>query len=156
VDLAVLVRQLLDSLNAQITRAKVQASLHIEPGFPVILGNKHALEQVFNNLISNALHAMEAKGGRLVIKIHFNLSTEVRKYVQVSVADTGRGIPAELHERIFQPFFTTERSGTGLGLPITKRIVTAHKGNIRLESFPGGTVFHVQFPAHNQKVEVTL
>lgn len=155
VDLAVLVRQLLESLNSQITRVKVQASLHVEPGSPVIMGNPHALEQVFTNLISNALHAMETPDGRLAIKIHFDLSTQGRKYVLVSVADTGRGIPAELHERIFQPFFTTERSGTGLGLAITKRIVTAHKGNIRLESFPGGTVFHVQFPAYNPKDEVT-
>lgn len=156
VNLEVLVRQLLESLHSQIARAKVEASVHVEPGSPMIMGNQHALEQVFNNLISNALHAMEGPGGRLAIKIQFKRSTEDRKYVQVSVADTGRGIPAELQERIFQPFFTTERSGTGLGLAITKRIVTAHKGNIRLESFPGGTVFHVQFPAYTPKVEDTL
>jgi signal transduction histidine kinase len=63
------------------------------------------------------------------------------------VADTGPGIPRELQDRVFHPFFTTERNGTGLGLAIAKRVVTAHKGNIWLESFPVGTVFHVRFPA---------
>jgi signal transduction histidine kinase len=71
---------------------------------------------------------------------------EGRSYLEVSVADTGPGIPKELQDRVFNPFFTTERGGTGLGLAIAKRIITAHKGIIRLTSFPGGTIFHVQLP----------
>jgi signal transduction histidine kinase len=62
------------------------------------------------------------------------------------VADTGPGIPKELQDRVFHPFFTTERGGTGLGLAIAKRIITSHRGTIRLTSFPGGTIFHVQLP----------
>jgi signal transduction histidine kinase len=67
--------------------------------------------------------------------------------IEISIADTGPGIPKEIQDRIFQPFFTTRSGGTGLGLAIAKRIVTFHKGSIRLESFPGGTVFYVTLPA---------
>lgn len=76
-----------------------------------------------------------------------NSNNEKWKSVEISVIDTGPGIPKEFQERIFQPYFTTNQSGTGLGLPITKRIITAHRGTISLESFPGGTVFRVILPA---------
>jgi signal transduction histidine kinase len=82
-----------------------------------------------------------------VLKVQPEHTLEGRSYLEVSVADTGPGIPKELQDRVFHPFFTTERNGTGLGLAIAKRVVTAHKGNIWLESFPVGTVFHVQIPA---------
>ena len=113
-----------------------------------MLGNLRALEQVFSNLINNALQAMSQIGsGDLALKVQPDHSEEGVESVEVSVADTGPGIPKELQERIFQPFFTTKPNGTGLGLAITKRIITAHKGNIQVSSFPGGTVFHVQLPA---------
>jgi signal transduction histidine kinase len=61
----------------------------------------------------------------------------------VTVSDSGPGVPDEVKERIFEPFVTTKVQGTGLGLAITKRIVTAHRGSISVNTFPGGTVFHV-------------
>jgi nitrogen-specific signal transduction histidine kinase len=64
----------------------------------------------------------------------------------VNVIDDGPGIPPNLIERIFEPFVTTNRNGTGLGLSIAKRIVSAHKGTIKVSSLPGGTVFQVLFP----------
>ena len=147
VNLGVLLRRLLERLHPRITRIGVQYQLHIEPGALSISGNTRALEQVFNNLVNNALQAMGETGGRLAIRVQAMQPENKRSYLEVSIADTGPGIPKEIQEKIFQPFFTTEQHGTGLGLAITKRIVTAHKGNIRLESFPGGTVFYVQFPA---------
>jgi signal transduction histidine kinase len=93
---------------------------------------------------------MEPDGGRLVIKTHPLNTPEGRQFVEISIADTGRGIPKENQDRIFQPFFTTEKKGTGLGLAVSKRILTAHKGTIRLTSFPGGTIFHIQLPASKQ------
>jgi signal transduction histidine kinase len=120
--------------------------MHVQPDCPPVSGNLRALEQIFSNLINNALQAMGEEGGRLAIKAQVVQVASGRQSVEVSVADTGPGIPVDIQERIFQPFFTTERNGTGLGLAITKRIVTAHKGNIRLESFPSGTVFYVQIP----------
>jgi signal transduction histidine kinase len=135
-------------------RINVQHNLQIEENCPPIYGNPRALEQVFNNLINNALQVMKEDGGRLGLKIQSNISPEGKHYVDISVADTGPGIPKENQERIFQPFFTTDRSGTGLGLAISKRIVTAHKGTIRLTSFPGGTVFTVQIPVYDSNTEV--
>lgn len=145
VDLPLLLHRLVERLRPRITRLNVACELSAEPNCPPIRGNLRALEQVFSNLITNALQAMGEKGGNLFIKIQ-PIRQEGRNYLEVSVADTGPGIPKELQERIFHPFFTTERGGTGLGLAIAKRIITAHKGAIRLTSFPGGTIFHVQLP----------
>ena len=156
VNLGVLLRRLLERLHPRITRIGVQYQLHIEPGALSISGNTRALEQVFNNLVNNALQAMGETGGRLAIRVQAMQPENKRSYLEVSIADTGPGIPKEIQEKIFQPFFTTEQHGTGLGLAITKRIVTAHKGNIRLESFPGGTVFYVQFPAETLPSEDEL
>jgi PAS domain S-box-containing protein len=145
VDLAVLIQRLLERLRPRITRLNVSYELRIEPGCQPIRGNLRALEQVFSNLITNALQAMGDDGGSLFIKVQ-PVSQQGHNTIEVSIADTGPGIPKELQERVFQPFFTTERGGTGLGLAIAKRIITAHKGTIRLTSFPGGTIFHVQLP----------
>lgn len=147
IDVEKMLRHLLERLGSRIARSKVEHDLQVTPDCPPIFGNMHALEQVINNLVSNALQAMAPEGGRLVIKAHPVYTSEGRQLVEITVADTGRGIPKENQERIFQPFFTTEKKGTGLGLAVSKRILTAHKGTIRLTSFPGGTVFHIQLPA---------
>jgi PAS domain S-box-containing protein len=149
-DIGQMLKQLLERLRGRISRAKVDFDLQIAADCPPVYGNMHALEQVINNLVSNALNAMDPDGGRLVIKTHHLTTPEGRQQVEISIADTGRGIPKEIQDRIFQPFFTTERKGTGLGLAVSKRILTAHKGTIRLTSFPGGTVFQVQLPASKE------
>jgi two-component system, NtrC family, sensor histidine kinase AtoS len=163
-DLEIVLRRLLERLHPRMVRVNVQYNLQVEPNCPPIEGNLRALEQVFNNLINNAVQAMSDEGGHLAIKIQSVntsnkrvavpherwLSPERLSYIEVSVADTGPGIPRELQERIFQPFFTTNKNGSGLGLAISKRIITAHKGNIYLTSFPGGTVFHVQIPTSDK------
>jgi two-component system, NtrC family, sensor histidine kinase AtoS len=145
VDLPMMMQRLLERLRPRITRLNINYDLRAEPDCPPIRGNLRALEQVFSNLITNALQAMGEGGGNLFIKVQ-PVQQDGHKYLEASVADTGPGIPKELQERIFHPFFTTERGGTGLGLAIAKRIITAHKGTIRLTSFPGGTIFHVLLP----------
>lgn len=146
VDLPLLLQRLLERLRPRIIRINAQYSFEVEPDCPPIWGNVRSLEQVFSNLITNALQAMSESGGTLALKVQPIHSPEGSNFLEVSVADTGPGIPEELQERIFQPFFTTKQEGTGLGLAIAKRIITAHKGSIRLTSFPGGTIFHVQLP----------
>jgi len=148
-DISNLLHRLLERQRHKMTAANIQYGLQVSPDCPPAFGNPRALEQVFTNLITNAIQAMGESGGNLIIKIQSTQSIEGRPYVEVSVADTGPGIPKENQDRIFKPFFTTEQNGTGLGLAITKRIITAHKGNIRLTSFPGGTIFHVQLPVAN-------
>lgn len=147
-DLPLLLRRLLERLRPRMVERHVQCDLRVEPDCPLVLGNLRALEQVFSNLINNALQAMsEAGSGSLALKVQPVHVEEGAESVEVSVADTGPGIPKEFQERIFQPFYTTKRDGTGLGLPLSQRIITAHKGNIQFSSFPGGTIFHVRLPA---------
>jgi PAS domain S-box-containing protein len=147
-DLPLLLRRLLERLRPRLVERHVQYDLRVEPDCPPVLGNLRALEQVFSNLINNALQAMsEAGSGNLALKVQPVPVEEGVENVEVSVADTGPGIPKEFQEHIFQPFYTTKRDGTGLGLPLSKRIITAHKGNIQFSSFPGGTIFTVRLPA---------
>lgn len=146
-DLAVLLQRLLERLHPRLNRMNIQVTTQVESNLPPVYGNLRALEQVFDNIINNALRAMEEKGGTLAIRVQPVPQQESPGHLEVSVADTGPGIPKEIAARIFQPFFTTDSTnGTGLGLAIAKRIITAHKGNINLETFPGGTVFFVQIP----------
>ena len=157
-DINELLKRLLERMHPHIARANVEYHLQLEPGCPPIQGNLRALEQVFNNLINNAVQAMGEKGGRLALRVHavtpskraaqakHGDPSKEKSTVEITVADTGPGIPKDMQEHIFQPFFTTNRNGTGLGLAITKRIINAHKGTIRVTSVPGGTVFHVELP----------
>jgi PAS domain S-box-containing protein len=104
------------------------------------------IKQVLVNLIKNAMQAM-SKGGVLTLQ-----TGQTPDGVWVSVADTGGGIPQEQLNRIFEPFYTTKKKGTGLGLMIVQRIVREHGGRIELESHVGqGTMFRVWLPLHDRK-----
>jgi signal transduction histidine kinase len=96
---------------------------------PTVWGDAFRLSEVFSNLVKNALEATPATG---VVEIHVDGLDPDRAVV--SVCNTGVGIPADLRERIFQPFFTTKNRGTGLGLAIARQIVESHRGTIRAES----------------------
>ncbi len=106
-----------------------------------VSADRHLLEQVFINLFSNAVDAMEGKG---------LLDTEINTMndsVQIKVSDTGKGILPEDITRIFDPFFTTKEKGTGLGLAIVYSIIEKHKGKIEVESEPyKGTTFTITLP----------
>jgi signal transduction histidine kinase len=105
-------------------------------------GDPNRLMQVFMNIMSNAVQAME-KGGDLYI-----MTMDSDEGVRVAVSDTGPGIPEDKLKRIFDPFFTTKEGGTGLGLPISKRIIDEHEGQLSVTSTPGqGTTFTVSLPA---------
>jgi PAS domain S-box-containing protein len=104
------------------------------------------IQQALVNLVKNAMQAM-TKGGTLTLQ-----TGESADDVWVSVADTGGGIPQEQLNRIFEPFYTTKKKGSGLGLMIVQRIVRAHRGRIDLESHVGrGTTFRIWLPLHEPK-----
>lgn len=133
--------------HKRLPRLKADSTISLEfEETPLIRGNEELLEWVFENLIKNALDAMGEKGGRIEIRTRFDASNQ---QVEVFVKDTGKGIPAALRQRIFNPGFTTKKRGWGLGLALTRRIVVDyHGGDIRVaESQPGGgTTFLVRFP----------
>lgn len=120
-------------------------SLHDDEEERTILGDASQLKQVFRNLFSNALTAMDYRG-RLSVRIT-SLVKGTQNYCRITVRDWGVGIDEETLSRIFEPYFTTRKTGTGLGLPIVERIITDHKGRIWVESSPGeGTVFYIDLP----------
>ncbi len=141
-----LIPNLLERWRSRLVKLNIKYQVQADKSVPNIEGDYRALEQVFTNLINNAIEAMETTGGMLSIKIRHANEDEGQGHIEVSISDTGPGIPVELREKIFEPFFTTKQHGTGLGLAIVKRIVTAHKGSIYVNSILGGTNFVVQFP----------
>ena len=114
----------------------------LDPQLPRVQGDPDQLKQVFLNLVTNAVQAMDKTGGTITIE-----TKGAGEYVEISVADTGPGIlPVDL-PKVFDPFFTKRAEGTGLGLTIVHRIIDEHDGHIEVESSPGGTVFNVTLPA---------
>lgn len=146
VDLGRVITNLMDRWRNRLARTQVKYNPQIEANIPTVEGDLRALEQVFTNLIDNAIQAMELTGGILTINVRHIGEADERTHVEVNILDNGPGIPPEVKDHIFEPFYTTKRSGTGLGLAIVKRIVTAHKGSIHVSSIPGGTIFRVRIP----------
>jgi signal transduction histidine kinase len=125
----------------------VQVSREFAKDLPRIQANGSALNQVWTNLIDNALDAMESLPPDQPKKLSVRTRAEPGS-ILVEIGDSGPGIQTEVQSRIFDPFFTTKPigEGTGLGLDIVQRIVRHHKGSIRVESQPGRTVFQVRLP----------
>lgn len=153
IDPAVFLRRLLERWGPRMKKVNVESQLILEPETPKILGDPRSLEQVFTNLISNAVESMSGNGGTLGIRVSPFNQLPGRKQVEIIVSDDGPGIADEIRDRIFEPFLTTKSQGTGLGLAITKRIITAHRGSISLNTFPGGTVFQVILSAYEGEGE---
>jgi len=136
------------SLKHPLLSAKSSAPIKVlrdfEHGLPETMADPMQLQQVFLNLLFNAIEAMP-EGGALAVKTAYDRSLNS---IDIAIADTGKGIEPQLIDRIFQPFFTSKRKGTGLGLAITRRLVEEHGGNIYVESTPErGTVFNVSLQA---------
>ncbi|MCC7416563.1 MAG: sensor histidine kinase [Acidobacteria bacterium] len=143
-DVNAAVAEIVDSMRPQGERSGVGVEAQLAPGPLAIEGDRFALGRVFRNLIANAIQATAA-GGRVLV-------TTVREggVVQISVADTGSGIPADRLPTIFDEFVTTKARGLGLGLAISKRIVEQLDGTIAVASEVGhGTAFTLRFPARD-------
>jgi signal transduction histidine kinase len=123
-----------------------QSNVHIveklDSDLPAVHGDPDQLKQVFLNLVTNAVQAMDKTGGTITIE-----TRGAGEYVEVSVSDNGPGIAVGDLPKVFDPFFTKRAEGTGLGLTIVHRIIDEHEGHIEVESGPGGTVFNVTLPA---------
>ncbi len=149
VDLQVLLRRILDRWRPRLAKVNVEPFLQMEPNVPPIKGDPRSLEQVFSNLISNAVDAMAKQGGgTLALKLAPLNTIPNLSQVEVTVSDNGPGIPDEIKDHIFEPFVSNKPRGTGLGLAISKQILTAHRGSVQVNTFPGGTVFQVVLPAY--------
>ncbi len=150
VELPHLMDQVIDLLSHETRLENIEVVREYSPDLPKVRGDEDQLRQVFFNLIQNARDAMPS-GGRLV------LQTQVKNgWVCTSVQDTGEGIPEEVREKVFDPFFSTkpEGKGTGLGLSVSYGIIEAHKGSLTVESKDKeGTTFRVELPAMREEKE---
>lgn len=147
-DIAALVEEALILTEKDLSKHRIQVEtrFHSRPQVPVIASQ---IEQVLLNLIINARQAMP-RGGRLRIEVRENPQTQM---VEISVADSGVGIPPDRLRLIFEPFFTTKEpdehghGGTGLGLSVCRQIIEQHNGRIRVESLVGkGSTFTLKLP----------
>jgi len=129
-------------LRNKVKKKSATVEVAVETSLPAVEGYGGELNQVWLNLLDNALDAIGA-GGRVEVS-----AKREGGAVAVRIADDGPGIPAAIRERIFDPFFTTKPvgEGTGLGLDIVRRLVKQNKGTIEVESRPGRTVFTVRVP----------
>jgi signal transduction histidine kinase len=133
-------------LRLKLQQLGVKFAVEGEPMIPLVEGNPGQIQQVFLNLMLNAVQAMPA-GGNLVVKVDVEPGPQ-GEVVVIRIADTGTGIAPEILPKIFESFFTSREDGTGLGLAIVKRIMRDHRGDIIVESTgPAGTVFKLWMPA---------
>ncbi|MDO3377058.1 cache domain-containing protein [Geoalkalibacter halelectricus] len=140
-DVNALLEEILSQLPHQVGLGRITLKKNYQPELPPLRADGGQLRQVFTNLLVNAVEAMGGEGLLL-------LGTAVEgNEVRVSVTDTGPGIAPAVREKLFNPFFTTKRGGSGLGLSVSYGIVERHGGTIEVESTPGqGATFRVHLP----------
>ena len=139
--LAELLREVLEVAQPQLQRAKVDVAQLLPIGIPEVFVDRDLLKQAVLNLVLNAVDAMPG-GGQLQLTL-----SRRGEVAEITVADTGKGIPPELRQKVFQLFFTTRPGGSGIGLASTFRIVQLHNGSINFTSEVGrGTTFRIELP----------
>lgn len=140
------VEKTIELLKPELENRNLHVKTKLARQMPLTPIDATQIQQVLVNLVKNAIQAM-TKGGTLSIQ-----TGEGSEAVWFSVTDSGGGIPEELLNRIFEPFYTTKKKGTGLGLIIVQRIIRAHGGHIEVESQVGrGTTFRIWLPLHERK-----
>lgn len=127
---------------------KDNISLELESSLPQLIFDLEKMRRVLINLIENGLDSIQEKGAGTI-----NIKTRLQNnFALIHYSDTGNGIPDEIKEKIFEPYFSTKKSGMGLGLAIVKRIIEEHGGRISVESVEGeGTTFNIELPINNEE-----
>jgi len=143
VDVKDIIEEMTVLLRVEADRHSITIHPELEANTPKILANRVQLQQVFMNLMLNAIEAMRDTGGELTIRSRANPDDQLI----ISVSDTGVGLPMESTERIFDPFHTTKPQGTGMGLTITRSIVESYGGRVWATTNQGaGATFHFILP----------
>jgi len=156
VNLNELLTQVLELYEGQASGQSIKIAREYERDLAFCMADRKRLHRSFSNIVSNAIQAMPS-GGDLILRTrqvpsmvfpHSGLAdAQPESAIQVTISDTGQGIPADRLSRIFDPFFTTKEKGMGLGMAITHRIIEDHKGTIDVQSEEGlGTTFTVYLP----------
>lgn len=139
-DMRSLVEEVLDFIEPESRRLGIEVRREVEP-VPQVMADSAQIKQALLNLILNAHDAMP-KGGRMTLSVK-----PEGRFVRVDVSDTGAGIPPQMIEKVFEPFYSTKSEGTGLGLSMVKQIMDNHSGKIKVKSEEGkGTTVSLFFP----------
>jgi CheY-like chemotaxis protein len=152
----------------KLSRSSIPTYIEIEQDIQTdcssVLANPTQIHQVIMNIMTNAYHAVEASSGRIIVTLHEtspasdalqDIALSVDQYALLSITDSGHGIPADLMDKIFDPYFTTKEQGkgTGLGLAVAYGIIKEHKGEIQVCSEVGkGSTFNVYIPLMDKQV----
>jgi len=147
-DVGSLVRSSVEFMRPEVEGHGLELGLSVEPDLPWTMVDEGQIRQVVFNLVRNAREAMP-DGGSIDVKVHGQDESLV-----ISVADTGPGVPQEEIEQLFDPFFTTKSHGTGLGLAVTRQILTAHGGQLSYKCRePHGSIFTMKIPMKKSGAE---
>jgi len=159
VSLGDVVRDAVTMAESHWQKGKIEIRVEVPESLRPIQGDPHQLRQIFTNFVTNAFEAMNGVGTIEITAVAIDGEEESTTaeqtpgpMVMITITDTGPGIPPEVMDRIFSPFFTTKPQGSGLGLAIVRKIVDAHDGRIDVGQRPGGgTVFRVSLPVRSQQ-----
>jgi two-component system sensor histidine kinase AtoS len=160
IDIGPCLRHAIDFFDEELTHHQVRTVCELEERLPLVWADPNQLMKAFSNLIQNAIQAMP-QGGKLTIRSRMLTATGAmpsvsdddagslhRLWLNLVFSDSGPGIAPEDVKNIFNPFFTTKDTGTGLGLTITHKVITEHGGYLEVESTPGeGSAFTIRLPA---------
>jgi len=153
------VRDAITMAESHSQKGNIQIRVGVPESLRPIQGDPHQLRQIFTNFVTNAFEAMNGTGTIEITALALDGEEESSTaeqtpgpMVMITITDTGPGIPPEVVDRIFSPFFTTKPQGSGLGLAIVRKIVDAHDGRIDVGERPGGgTIFRVTLPVRSQQ-----
>jgi two-component system, LuxR family, sensor histidine kinase DctS len=141
-------------MNLQARKLGVRMDVRVPAGLPKVLCDRTMVEQVLLNLARNAMQAMDEAHvplPALVVQARATPATEAgKRWIEFSVSDCGPGIPEEVKQQLFTPFFTTKAEGMGLGLSLCRTVVEQHGGQLLFEPIhPQGTIFRFTLPAQS-------
>lgn len=147
-DINDVVAEVAEFVRPELDRANIQLLEQYAQGLPSCTADTRLLKQAILNIILNAQQAMP-DGGDIIMR-----TSSAGRHVAIEIIDTGHGIPENLRDKVFGPFFSTKKDGSGLGLVVTKRIVDQHGGEISFVSEPGkGTDFVIRVPRADEDTD---
>ncbi len=164
---AISIHQVIDStltfLDSKLKDKSIEVIRNYSKSMREIYADKDRLKQVFLNLFLNGIESID-KGGNFTISTSYNSRDRKglihgEREISIEIKDTGKGIPTEILPRIFEPFFSTKETGTGLGLAVVQRIIADHGGTIKVKNIntgKSGTCFSLHLPAHKEKMQKNL
>ncbi len=156
-DVNLIIREVSEMLLEDVSSKGIFLELVLDDSVPEFLCDREVIKILILNLLRNAIEAIEeGRGGRILISTSATIK-DGEDYIVISVRDSGKGIPDEIKHRIFEPYFTTKRYGSGLGLSIVYKIVKDYNGFIEFDSKEGeGTEFRVYLPVGDRLKKLTV